>query len=201
MAFMIDNNGNRIPAKYVSNFDKERDKVSRRILARFQKARKTLETLSKESIADLNSLLKLKQKVGEKGNFATSSFDGLISCGIRQQYNILLDERVAQARELMLEYVRGCVDGTDESKKAVLMRIVEEAFRANKQGILPTTKIFSLMRMEVKDERWNEARQILQDAIKPQKGKSYLFCETRTSVQKDFVPIRLDLADCWPEEA
>lgn len=52
--------------------------------------------------------------------------------------------------------------------------------------------------MEVPNDKWREAKQILQDAIKPQKGKQYLACETRKSTRGEFKAIRLDIADCWP---
>ena len=79
--------------------------------------------------------------------------------------------------------------------------IVAEAFKANAQGFLSTGKIMSLLRMEIDNADWREAKSILQDSIKPQKGKRYLRCETRRSTEADFRPIVLDIADCWPEES
>ena len=110
---MIDSNGNAIPLKYVSAYDKPRDRATRRILARFEKARANLETVVADSIKDLDELAKLKESLGEKGNFSARSFDGLIQVSIRQQYNIRLDERVIRARELMLEYVSSVLDRVD----------------------------------------------------------------------------------------
>ena len=58
----------------------------------------------------------------------------------------------------------------------------------------------SLLKMEIDNADWREAKRILQDSIKPQKGKRYLVCERRASTQAEFRPVRLDIADCWPEE-
>lgn len=196
---MIDANGQSVPTKYVSSFDKARQKTAERILARFDKARSVLLKVVTESVQDLDELMKLKEKLGEKGNFQMTSFDGLIEVQIRQQYNIMLDERVARARELMLECVIGILDKVNGTDVTLIRQLIEQAFRANRQGILPTTKIFSLMRMEVKDSRWNKAREILQDAIKPVRGKRYLVCSVRKTTQQDFKPISLNLNDCWPE--
>ena len=194
-----DINGDQVPAKYVSKFDKARDAVSRRILKRFLAGRKVLEQIVRESIADLDGLMKLKESVGSKGNFQTSSFDGLIQVSIDQQYNIQLDERVARARELMLEYVNSELSRLDKDT-TFLRKLVEDSFRANAKGYLPISSILKLTRYEVKDERWNEARGILQDAMKPVPGKRYLNCRVRNTPQQDFKTIRLDLADCWPEK-
>lgn len=194
-----DINGDQVPAKYVSKFDKARDAVSRKIYKRFLAGRKVLEQIVRESIEDLDGLMKLKESVGAKGNFQTSSFDGLIQVSIDQQYNIQLDERVARARELMLEYVNSELSRLDKDT-TFLRKLVEDSFRANARGYLPISSILKLTRYEVKDERWNEARGILQDAMKPVPGKRYLNCRVRNTPQQDFKTIRLDLADCWPEK-
>ena len=198
---MRDSNGNDIPLKYVSKYDKLRDKVTRRIEARFRKARAVLEAVVRESIADLDELKGGKEKLGAKGNFQARSFDGLLQVSIRQQYNILLDERVVRARELMLGYVEGVLAKIGGNDAQALKLIVAEAFKANAQGFLSTGKILALLRMEIDNEDWREAKRILQDSIKPQKGKRYLACEVRGSTQDDFRQIRLDIADCWPEDA
>ena len=197
---MRDSNGQEVPVKYVSAYDKLRDKITRRIKARFLKARAALEAVVSESIADLDELAKCKESVGAKGNFQARSFDALIQVSIRQQYNILLDERVVRARELMLGYVEGVLAKIGGNDAQALKLIVAEAFKANAQGFLSTGKIMSLLRMEIDNADWRKAKQILQDAIKPQKGKRYLACEVRRSTQEDFRQIRLDIADCWPSE-
>ena len=197
---MRDSNGQEVPVKYVSAYDKLRDKITRRIKARFLKARAALEAVVSESIADLDELARCKESVGAKGNFQARSFDALIQVSIRQQYNILLDERVVRARELMLGYVEGVLAKIGGNDAQALKLIVAEAFKANAQGFLSTGKIMSLLRMEIDNVDWRKAKQILQDAIKPQKGKRYLACEVRRSTQEDFRQIRLDIADCWPSE-
>ncbi|MGN0832600.1 MAG: DUF3164 family protein [Kiritimatiellia bacterium] len=197
---MRDSNGNDIPLKYVSKYDKAKDKAVRRILARFLKAREMLEGVVAETIAELDALAASKESVGAKGNFSARSFDALVQVSIRQQYNILLDERVVRARDLMLGYVESVLAKVGGSDAAALRLIVAEAFKANAQGFLSTGKVMSLMRMEIDNADWREAKGILQEAIKPTKGKRYLVCERRRSTQADFAAIRLDIADCWPEQ-
>ena len=84
------------------------------------------------------------------------------------------------------------VNGVDVS---ALRLLVMEAFKANSQGFLSTGRVLSLMRMEVNSEKWREAKRILQEALKPEKGKQYLICERRKTTQGDFRAIRLDIAD------
>lgn len=198
---MRDWNGNDVPVQYVSKYDKAKDKAVRKILARFLKARAMLEGVVAETIAELDALAQTKESVGAKGNFSARSFDALVQVSIRQQYNIYLDERVVRARELMLGYVEGILSKVGGNDAAALKLIIAEAFKANAQGFLSTGKVMSLLRMEIDNADWREAKRILQEAIKPQKGKRYLVCERRSSTQGDFAAIRLDIADCWPEES
>ena len=197
---MRDSNGNDIPLKYVSRYDKAKDRTVRRILARFLKARAMLEAVVSETVAELDALAQTKEKLGVKGNYSARSFDALIQVSIRQQYNIFLDERVVRARDLMLGYVESVLAKVGGNDAAALRLIVAEAFKANAQGFLSTGKVMSLLRMEIENADWREAKRILQDAVKPQKGKRYLVCERRSSTQGDFEAIRLDIADCWPED-
>lgn len=200
MKTMTDALGAQIPLKYVSAYDKARDRVTRRILARFEKARTALEAVVAESIQDLDELAKLKESLGAKGNFSARSFDALIQVSIRQQYNIRLDERVVKARELMMEYIESVLNRVDSVDVSALRLLVQEAFRSNSQGYLSTGRVLALMRMEVASEKWREAKMILQEALRPEKGKQYLICERRESTQGEFKAVRLDIADCWPQE-
>ena len=101
----------------------------------------------------------------------------------------------------MLGYVGGVLAKIGGNDAQALKLIVAEAFKANAQGFLSTGKIMALMRMEIDNADWREAKAILQESIKPQKGKRYLRCETRRTTEGDFRPVVLDIADCWPEES
>lgn len=203
MKTMQDSSGNNIPVKYISSYDKSKDKVVRAIHTKFVKLRKAMEKLVAETLVDISELKSINPKEnGIKGNFSATSFDGKIKIELRQQYNIHLDERVSKARELMLAYAESLLakiksaDGGEEALRTLIMN----AFEANSAGILPYSKILALLRLDVKDSRWLEARELLVASIKPEKGKCYLYCSVRPNSQKEYLPILLNLADCWPEE-
>lgn len=198
MKTMKDNNGVEVPAKYVSEFDKRRDRVVRRLHARANRIRCSLEDLAVETASDLTQLLDLKDKIGEKGNFAVSSFDGLLRVSFKQRYDIRLDERVAKARELMVAYVDSVFSRSSAAPEDVqtLRTLVDEAFRASSNGMLSVGRILALTRMNISNADWREAREILLAAIRPQKGKRYILFEFRNDTQHEFRQLRLDLADC-----
>jgi hypothetical protein len=202
--YMIDSMGDSVPMRHVSKYDRTRDAAVRRIYARFAKARQTLERVMSESLDDLQKVAVARGeegiKLAEKGNLQVSSFDGLITVGINVRYEIKLDERVVQARELMFACARRI--GTklvDEADNSLLEVLIEEAFQPTRSGALPVARVLSLMRREVRDPQWQEAKRLLAESMETHRGKSYLRVEARPDRQHDPVPIRLDIADCWPE--
>ena len=201
---MTDKAGNVIPLQYVKPYDKKRDAATRKILKRWQTARTMLERVHAETLADLNTLATLRSNEGidlaEKGNMQISSFDGNITISLNQRYEIKLDERVTQAREMMFAYARGLVDkvGGDDGK--ALFEIVRQAFEASKTGTLSMARIATLLKMNITNPGWLAAKEMLCDAMTPQRSKCYIRVEHRPDRQQDMTPIRLDIADCWQEE-
>ena len=195
----IDANGQAVPVNRITSYEKARHRAVCRIVKAAGTARGVLEAFMRDAIREMDALAKLKESLGEKGNFSARSFDGLFQVSIRQQYNIRLDERVCKARELMLDYANRELAKTGDSA-FLLKQMVEAAFKTDRFGFLPRSEVTKLLGYVVKDDAWNEGAAILRQALTTERGKRYLRVETRKSVQGDFVPIRLDAADCWPSE-
>lgn len=200
---MIDSMGAAVPVRHVSKYDRTRDAIVRRIYARFVKARGQLEKVMAESLADLEKVAKARGDAGielaEKGNLQVSSFDGIITVGLNVRYDIHLDERVIRARELMFACARRIATKLNSDEAKLLEVLIDEAFQPTRSGALPVARVLSLMRREVNDPEWKEAKKLLADSMETRRGKSYLRVEARPDRQHDPVPIRLDIADCWPE--
>ena len=195
-----DANGQAVPVNRITPYEKARHRAVRRIVKAAGKARGVLESFMRDAIREMDALANLKESLGEKGNFSARSFDGLFQVSIRQQYNIRLDERVCKARELMLDYANRELAKTGDSA-FLLKQMVEAAFKTDRFGFLPRSEVTKLLGYVVKDDAWNEGAAILRQALTTERGKRYLRVETRKSVQGEFVPIRLDAADCWPSES
>lgn len=200
---MIDSMGVAVPLRHVSKYDRTRDAAVRRIYARFAKARQALEKVMAESLSDLDAVAKARGEAGidsgAKGNIQVSSFDGLITVGLNVRYDIHLDERAVRARELMFACARRIADKLNSDEAKLLEVLIDEAFQPTRSGALPVARVLSLMRREVNDADWKEAKRLLADSMETSRGKSYLRVEARPDRQHDPVPVRLDIADCWPE--
>jgi hypothetical protein len=201
---MIDSMGAAVPVRHVGKYDRVRDDRTRRIYARFVKARAMLEKVMQESLADLDAIAKARGAEGiefaEKGNFQASTFDGLITVGINVRYEIHLDERVIQARELMYACARGIAKNLKPEDAQLLEVLIDEAFQTTKSGSLSVARVLSLMRKNVSAPEWQQAKKLLEESMETRRGKSYLRVEAKPDRQHDPVPIRLDIADCWPAE-
>lgn len=200
---MTDAMGNAVPVRYVSAYDRTRDASVRRIHTRFLKARATLEKVMRESLQDLDKIAAARGEAGiqggEKGNLQVSSFDGLVTVGLVVRYEINLDERVRQARDLMLDYARGLADKLGGDDAQALLELIDEAFQASRTGLLSVSRVLSLMRRDIKAPQWQAAKKLLAESMETRRGKSYLRVEARPDRQHNPVPVRLDIADCWPE--
>ena len=138
--------------------------------------------------------------LAEKGNFQVSSFDGSIVVSMEQNYRILLDDRVKEAQAIMEAYADKLIskiEGLDAQALAILIR---GAFGAQAGGTLSTAKVMQLCRMDIPAADWQRARQLLYASMQPIKGKQYLRVGMRASIQHKYEYLRLDIADCWPEE-
>ncbi len=201
---MTDAMGREIPVKYVPKYDRDNDRIVQRIFERFRKARAVLEDVMIDTLEDLNAVRGVREKndrkaEGAKGNICTTSFDGNIKVECRVRYEIALDDRVAQARELMLEYVNDALGKVvnNEAKQA-LLPLVQDAFKETSTGRLSMARVMSLLRVNITAPKWLEARKLLVESMKGTRGKSYIIVSQRPDRNHNFKQIRLDLADCWP---
>ena len=195
----IDGRGQQVPSSYVLAYDKARDKAVRHVLAGALKLRSQMEAFMADAVKTMDGLAAMKESLGERGNFSARSFDAMIEVSIKQQYNIKLDGRVQKARELMLDYANRELERAGNGT-FLLQQMIEAAFKPDRNGFLPRSEINKLLSYHVNDATWNEGVQLLREAIVTEAGKRYLKVAQRATLQDDFRPLRLDIADCWPEE-
>ena len=195
----IDGRGREVPPCYVGKYDKARDKAVRHVLAGALKLRSQMEAFMADAVKTMNGLADVKESLGKRGNFSARSFDALIQVSISQRWHIRFDERVAKARELMLDYANRELERAGDGA-FLLSQMIEAAFKVDRLGFLPRTEVAKLLSYKVNDASWNAGADILRQAQTTERGKRYLSIEQRGSLQADFRPIRLDISDCWPSE-
>lgn len=202
----IDALGREVPAKYVSKYDKANDRIVRRIYERQKAARAYLEKVMIEHLKDFEALRDLRAgdnrpREGAKGNISATSFDGTLNIRFHCKYDVQPDDRLNTAREQMEHWVREQVKGAQSKVAAVVLPLIQEAFRPSVTGGLSMARIASLLRIEIRDSAWQEARALMIASLRAVKGKQYIEVLERFDRNRPPRRVTVNLADCWPEES
>jgi hypothetical protein len=193
---MIDAQGQAVPVAYVKPYDRERDRVARRVLKRWQDQRDRLVRLKSETLADIARLQAFgaaqETKVGgAKGNVQFSSFDGQIRVRLDARTMVEFDDRFNQAKDLILSYADELAGATGERDIATIIRA---ALTPSAGGMLARSRVIGLLRLNIQADKWRRAMDLLRECQFVKSGKSYIYVETRASSDSDFEMIPLDIA-------
>ena len=199
---MTDAQGQTVPVAYVKPYDRERDRVARRILKRWQDERDRLARLKAETLADIAKLQTFgrdkcdQQLGGSKGNVQFSSFDGTIRVRLDARTMVEFDDRFRQAQELILSYADQLVGATGEHDIATIIRA---ALTPNSGGMLARSRVIGLLRLNIKADKWMRAMELLRECQLVKSGKTYIYVETRSG-DGEWNMIPLDVAAIDPAE-
>jgi hypothetical protein len=127
---------------------------------------------------------------GKKGNLTLASFDGRFKLVRQNQDLIEFNEHLQSAKALLDECAH---EWTANSHPGVRV-LINDAFRADRNGELRTSRILSLRRHEIDDPRWNRAMEAIGDAIQVSGSRSYIRLYERVGHTDRYTAITLDLA-------
>lgn len=194
--FLKDAKGHLVPLDLVKPIDMARNDLVLELVAKAQVVSATLAAFKAEAFGDIKAFVDMsveqyKTKVGgKKGNVTLMSFDGQYKVVLAAQDNIRFDERLQAARALIDE----CLTEWTQDARSEVRAIVNEAFRADKQGEISTGRVLALRRMDIKDARWQRAMEAIGDAVQVVGSKSYIRVYQRIGESEQYVPIPLDIA-------
>ncbi|HHF3838491.1 DUF3164 family protein, partial [Haemophilus influenzae] len=72
--------------------------------------------------------------------------------------------------------------------------LIERAFNVDKEGNLNTSRILGLRRVDIQDERWQNAMQAISESVQVVSSKAYVRLYERVGESDQYVPIALDVA-------
>lgn len=190
-----DANGNLKPDSLVKEVDKVRDELVRGFAQKAIEQSTALAKFKRSIFDDVGAFISLSAEKygvkigGAKGNVSLFTYDGEYKMQLAVQDHIRFDERIHAAKALIDE----CLHDWSEGAKPELKALIEDAFEVNKEGNLSTAKILSLRRVEIDDERWNQAMTAISDSVQVVGSKDYVRFYKRNQDGK-YVPIALDVA-------
>lgn len=126
---------------------------------------------------------------GEKGNVTLTSFDGSTRVLRAISDTLAFDERLQAAKALIDE----CVNEWLEDARPEIKALIADAFQTDKAGKISTARVLSLRRLDIQDEKWQQAMSALSDSLKVQCSKAYVRIERRNASGR-FEAVRFDLA-------
>ena len=194
--FLKDARGHLVPLDLVKPIDMARNDLVLELVKKAQAVSEVLATFKADAFGDIKAFVDMSAEQynaklgGKKGNLTLMSFDGQFKVVQAAQDNIRFDERLQAARALIDE----CLTEWTQDARSEVRAIVNEAFRADKQGEISTGRVLALRRMDIKDERWQRAMEAIGDAVQVVGSKSYIRVYRRIGDSEQYVPIPLDIA-------
>ncbi|WP_248311911.1 DUF3164 family protein [Bosea sp. BK604] len=193
---MRDVKGHLVPLSLVNAEDKLEDETVRKVMAFALDLSAQIARFKAHTFADLSGFQALLDqeygatKGGAKGNVTFQTHDGLMKVQIQIADVIEFGPQLQQAKSLIDE----CLVEWGADSRAEIRAIVTRVFNVEKEGQINKAELFSLMRLDIGDDRWKRAMDAVRSAIKPNGTKEYVRFYQRKSPRDRFEPVTIDLA-------
>ena len=194
--YWADAKGKLTHESLIQPIDKERDRLVKELFDCAQELSKTLAEFKKRAFGDIAAFVSLsleQYKVdvgGKKGNVTLYSFDGKYKITRAIQDSMKFDERILAAKELIYQCVTEWTNGARPEAKA----IIDHAFKTDNDGNLSVSRILSLRKLDIKDERWVSAMDAIGESLQVVSSKSYVRVYERVGETDMYSQVPLDLA-------
>ena len=173
---MKNSRGGLDPIATVKDIDKLRDQMVKEIVSKSLEESKKLTEIKKEFFKSIQAFVELSAEKyglkygGKKGNMTFMSYDGEYKVLVAVNENIVFDERLQIAKGLIDQCIQDWSNGSRDEIKA----LVQDAFYVGKSGNINKNRILGLHRLEIKDERWQQAMAAISDSIQVSDSKQYI---------------------------
>lgn len=194
--FVQDREGRLVPKDRVKPVDKARDDLVKRIAKQARKISGELSKVKGEVFEDVEAFVERsaaeygKSIGGKKGNMTLYSYDGSLKLQIANGETKVFDERLQVAKSIIDECIHEWAKGSNKNIQA----LVEHAFQVDKTGKVSVERVLSLRRIDIEDERWEEAMKAIADSIQIAGSKRYFRIYERVGETDEYRPIALDAA-------
>lgn len=194
--YLSDPKGSLVPVQLVKPQHLLEDEVVRKIIGYAlslsdQVARFKGHTF--EDLSEFEALLDQEYgttKGGAKGNKTFMSHDGLYKVQIAVADHVEFGPELQIAKSLVDE----CLNEWSAEAREELRAVVTRAFNTDKAGQINRSEIFSLLRLEIADDRWKRAMKAIRDAMRVVGSKTYVRCYHRPTQDAGWQAITIDLA-------
>lgn len=195
--FLEDGNGGLIPVSAIKPIDLKRHEAVTSIMADTFKERDRLIEFKKSIWLRVQDFLAESAKDsgarkfgGAKGNVTLSSFDGKYKVMVAVNDTIQFNEKLQVSKQLIDKCIASWSEGANENLRA----IVDDAFNVGKSGLVSTSRVLGLRRLNIKDPTWKKAMDAITESMQVASSKTYMRFYERQS-DGSYKQIPLDVAN------
>lgn len=194
--YWTDARGVLTPVSLVKQVDLDRDALVGELVERAITVSNALRDLKSRAIADIQAFVDLSAEKygakagGAKGNVTLFSFDGRFKIQRAMAENIKFDERLQAAKALIDE----CLADWTKGASPEIHALISEAFASDTEGNIKTGRVLALRRLEITDERWQNAMLAISESVQVVGTKSYIRVYERVGDSDEYRAIPLDMA-------
>lgn len=196
--FMADSAGRLVPIATIRPIDIERDKLVREIVAKALDLSSALAKFKGAAFGDIEAFVELSAEqygvklrgAAGKGNLSLSSFDGRYKVVRAVSESITFDERLVAAKALIDE----CITDWAAGSRPEIHALINNAFQVDKAGKINTGRVLGLRRLDINDDRWQQAMQAIGEAVQVTGSKQYVRVLERVGDTEQYRAIALDVA-------
>lgn len=190
--------GSLIPESKVSDVDKARDKLVKKLCADAKKIQATMAAYKGQAMVDIAEFVQMSadqynvvlRGAAGKGNVTLVSYDGRFKVVRAMAEKIAFDERLQVAKAKVDECIHRWAKGANKN----LQVLVNKAFETDKEGNVSAGRILSLRSYQIDDPDWRLAMEAIADSMRVSASKSYVRFYERDEATGEYRAINLDLA-------
>ncbi len=189
--FLEDAQGRLVPVSAIKPIDLKRHEAVTSIMADTFKERDRLVEFKKSIWLRVQDFLAESAKdSGAKGNVTLTSFDGKFKVMVAVNDTIQFNEKLQVAKQLIDKCIASWSEGANENLRA----IVDDAFNVGKSGLVSTSRVLGLHRLNIKDPTWKKAMDAITESMQVASSKTYMRFYERQS-DGSYKQIPLDVAN------
>ena len=194
--YMPDAKGSLVPIEMIKPADKLEDEVVRKIVGYAVALSEQIARFRAHTMEDLGSFDALLAqeynltKGGAKGNRTYQTFDGLMKVSVAVADFVDFGPQLQVAKKLLDE----CLTEWSADSRPEIRAVITRAFNTDKEGQVNRSEIFMLLRLQIEDDRWQQAMTAIRDAMRVTGSKEYVRVHRRAKITDQWQAVTIDLA-------
>lgn len=194
--YLKDAKGALVPLSLVKPADKLQDETVRKVMFYAQALSDQVGRFKQHTFADLNAFQALLEQEygaragGAKGNVTFMSFDGLMKVQVQIADRIDFGPELQVAKKLIDQ----CLVEWGAESRPELRALINRVFSVEREGQINRAELMSLLRMDIRDDRWLRGMDAIRDAIRVVGTKEYVRFYRRSRVTDGWTAVTVDLA-------